>query len=384
MKTAEPGFGIYVHWPFCAAKCPYCDFNSHVRHGGIDEERFRAAYLRELETMAARVSGRTVSSIFFGGGTPSLMEPATVGAILDAIAGYWSLDENVEVTLEANPGSTEATRFAGYKSAGVNRLSLGVQALDDESLGFLGRIHSADEARKAIGIARDIFPRLSFDLIYARPEQAPDAWRAELTAAIDLAADHLSLYQLTIEADTPFQRLRDAGKLVVPAEAPAAELYQVTQEICEGAGMPAYEISNHAVPGAECRHNLLYWRYGEYVGIGAGAHGRLAQEHGRHATATERNPEAWLGLVEKHGSGLVTDDLLIPEEIGDEFLVMGLRLVEGVDIARYEALSGRGLDERRLANLVELGLIEDLGGDRLRTTPAGMLVLDAVVADLAS
>ena len=380
----EPGFGVYVHWPFCAAKCPYCDFNSHVRHGGIDEARFRAAYLAELATMAARTPGRTVNSIFFGGGTPSLMPPATVSAILDAIAGHWTVADDVEVTLEANPGSSEADRFRGFRSAGVNRLSLGVQALDDESLAFLGRIHTAEEALRAIGMARETFPRLSFDLIYARPGQTPAAWERELTAAIGHAADHLSLYQLTIEAGTPFERLRAAGKLAVPGEALSAELYELTQAVCAAAGLPAYEISNHAAPGAECRHNLVYWRYGEYVGIGPGAHGRLVGGNGRFATATERHPESWLEAVEARGDGLVTDDILTAEETGDEYLLMGLRLVEGVDTSRYEALSGRELDPRRRADLLELGMIEELSPTRLRTTPAGAMVLDAVVADLAA
>ena len=380
----EPGFGVYVHWPFCAAKCPYCDFNSHVRHGGIDEARFRAAYLAELATMAARTPGRTVNSIFFGGGTPSLMPPATVSAILDAIAGHWTVADDVEVTLEANPGSSEADRFRGFRSAGVNRLSLGVQALDDESLAFLGRIHTAEEALRAIGMARETFPRLSFDLIYARPGQTPAAWERELTAAIGHAADHLSLYQLTIEAGTPFERLRAAGKLAVPGEALSAELYELTQAVCAAAGLPAYEISNHAAPGAECRHNLVYWRYGEYAGIGPGAHGRLVGGNGRFATATERHPESWLEAVEARGDGLVTDDILTAEETGDEYLLMGLRLVEGVDTSRYEALSGRELDPRRRADLLELGMIEELSPTRLRTTPAGAMVLDAVVADLAA
>ncbi len=382
--TAGAGFGVYVHWPFCAAKCPYCDFNSHVRHGGIDEARFRAAFLRELETTAARIPGRRVSSVFFGGGTPSLMPPETVGAILDAIAGHWEVDAEAEITLEANPGSAEADRFAGFRAAGVNRLSLGVQALDDENLRFLGRIHNAAEARRAIAIARETFPRLSFDLIYARPGQTLAAWETELKAAIALAADHLSLYQLTIEQGTPFERLRKAGKLRVPEEGPAADLYELTQNVCAAHGLPAYEISNHAAPGAECRHNLVYWRYGEYAGVGPGAHGRLIEADGRHATATERHPETWLGAVEATGHGLVTDDLLIPEETGDEFLLMGLRLVEGVDTAAYEALSGRELDPRRRQDLIELGFIEELDPTRIRTTPAGALVLDAVVADLAA
>jgi len=380
----EPGFGVYVHWPFCASKCPYCDFNSHVRHQPPDQARFVAAFRRELAHMAALAPGRTVSSIFFGGGTPSLMEPATVGAILDAIGGHWAVPETVEVTLEANPSSVEAGRFRGYRAAGVNRVSLGVQALNDTDLRFLGRLHSVDEARTAIEIARSTFPRISFDLIYARPGQTPEAWRQELTAALDLAADHLSVYQLTIEAETRFEDLWKAGKLTVPDEETAARLYEVTQEVGSRKGMPAYEISNHAAPGSECQHNLVYWRYGEYVGVGPGAHGRLVLADGRHATATEKNPERWLANVENHGHGMTVDDLLTLEEQGDEYLLMGLRLAEGIDLTRYEAISGRTLDPGRLADLVGHGLAEVTADRRVRATPSGFAVLDALVADLAA
>jgi len=378
-------FGVYVHWPFCAAKCPYCDFNSHVRHGGVDQPRFVAGYAREIAAMADRAPGRTVSSIFFGGGTPSLMAPQTVGAILDEIARHWTIAEDAEITLEANPNSADAGNFRGYRAAGVNRLSLGVQALNDPDLKFLGRLHDVAEAVGAIELARQTFPRLSFDLIYARPDQTLNAWIAELTQAIGYAADHLSLYQLTIEPETPFQRLRDSGKLKPPPDERAAELFAVTRETCAAAGLPAYEISNHAAPGAECQHNLIYWRGHDYAGIGPGAHGRLFQADGeRHATATERNPEAWLTKVEETSDGLVVDDCLIPEEIGDEFLLMGLRLAEGVDLSRYEVLSGRALDPNRLSELLSLGLVEEVGSGRVRTTEAGALVLDAVVADLAA
>ena len=383
MSVGEPGFGVYIHWPFCAAKCPYCDFNSHVRHQPPDQPRFAAALSREIATMATRAPGRTVDSIFLGGGTPSLMEPATVGAVLDAVAKHWPVSAEVEVTLEANPSSVEADRFRGYRAAGVNRVSLGVQALNDRDLKFLGRLHDVASARAAIEIARATFPRLSFDLIYARPGQTPDAWAEELKAALALAADHLSLYQLTIEEGTPFFALRKAGKLTVPDEDAAAELYAVTQEVCDSAGMPAYEISNHAVPGAECRHNLVYWRYGEYAGVGPGAHGRLKQSDGRHATSAEKMPEAWLEKVESWGDGLVVDDLLTQEEEGDELLLMGLRLAEGIDLERYQRLSGRDLDPRRLADLLTHGMVEQTG-DRVRATRAGFFVLDAVVADLAA
>jgi oxygen-independent coproporphyrinogen-3 oxidase len=382
--SGEPGFGVYVHWPFCAAKCPYCDFNSHVRHTPPDQARYAAAFVREIAATAERVPGRTVSSIFLGGGTPSLMEPATVGAILDAIGRHWPVAPDAEVTLEANPSSVEAGRFRGYRAAGVNRVSLGVQALDDRQLKFLGRLHNVAQALAAIEIARNTFPRLSFDLIYARPDQTPAAWEAELRQALSLAADHVSLYQLTIEQGTPFYALRGAGKLKPPDEDAAADLYAVTQGVCDAAGMPAYEISNHAVPGAESRHNLVYWRYGEYAGIGPGAHGRLKLADGRHATSTERNPERWLDKVESWGDGLIVDDVLTEEEAGDEMLLMGLRLAEGIDLARYERLSGRELDPARLADLLAHGMVERMAGTRLRATRAGFFVLDAVVADLAA
>ena len=386
----DPAFGVYVHWPFCAAKCPYCDFNSHVRHQPPDQARFARAFAREIAATAARVPGRTVTSIFLGGGTPSLMEPATVGAILDEIGKQWTVAPDVEVTMEANPSSVEAERFRGYRAAGVNRVSLGVQALNDRDLKFLGRLHNTEEALRAVEIARSTFPRLSFDLIYARrPDQTPAEWSAELKQALALAADHLSLYQLTIEEGTPFYALRNAGKLKVPDEDLAADLYPVTQEVCDAAGFPAYEISNHAAAGAECRHNLLYWRYHEYAGIGPGAHGRLRLADGRHATVAERGPEAWLEKVESWGDGLVVDDLLTPEEEGDELLLMGLRLVEGIDLGRYRGFAGRSLDEARLSDLLAHGMVERAandaaGGERLRATRAGFFVLDAVVADLAA
>ena len=379
-----PAFGVYIHWPFCLSKCPYCDFNSHVRHGAIDEARFVRAYLREIAANAERAGGRTVTSIFFGGGTPSLMQPATVAAILDGIGRHWPVAADVEVTLEANPTSVEATRFRGYRAAGVNRVSLGVQALDDGALKRLGRTHTAQEALAAVAIARQAFDRYSFDLIYAREGQAPEAWAAELKQAIAEAAEHLSLYQLTIELDTPFAALRAAGKLTIPDEDCARRLYDLTQEICAGAGLPAYEVSNHARPGAECRHNLVYWRMQEYAGIGPGAHGRLDIDGRRHATATEKRPEAWLMRVELLGHGLVTDDLLIREEIADEFLLMGLRLAEGIDPRLYARIAGRSLDPRRLATLNQEGAVEITADGRLRVTPAGFPVLDAVVADLAA
>jgi oxygen-independent coproporphyrinogen-3 oxidase len=377
-------FGVYIHWPFCLSKCPYCDFNSHVRHGGIDEARFARAFAAEIAATAARVPARTVASIFFGGGTPSLMQPATVGAILDAVARHWTVAANAEVTLEANPTSVEAAHFRGFRAAGVNRVSLGVQALDDAALKELGRLHSADEALAAVAIARAIFERYSFDLIYARPGQTPDAWAAELERAIAQAGEHLSLYQLTVEPDTPFALLHAAGKLAVPDEETARALYDTTQAVCAAAGLPAYEISNHARPGAECRHNLVYWRAHEYAGIGPGAHGRLDIGGERRATATEKRPESWLMRVEALGHGVVTDEALTDEQRADEFLLMGLRLAEGIDPARYARLSGRPLDARRIARLREEGAVETTASGRLRVTLAGFPVLDAVVADLAA
>jgi len=379
----EPGFGIYVHWPFCAAKCPYCDFNSHVRHQPVDQPRFAAAFATELATMRARTGPRSVTSIFLGGGTPSLMQPETVGAVLDAIGRNWDVAQGIEVTLEANPSSVEAGRFRGYRAAGVNRVSLGVQALNDRDLKFLGRLHNVAEALRAIELAREIFPRLSFDLIYARPGQTADDWAAELKQAIGYAADHLSLYQLTIEEGTPFHALHAARKFAIPDNDLAADLYALTQEVTEAHGLPAYEISNHARPGAESRHNLTYWRYGEYVGVGPGAHGRFIEHGRRTVTIAERMPETWLNLVEAKGHGVTGGELLTRAEEADEFLLMGLRLAEGIDLARYEGLSGRGLSPSRLSVLQDEGLVAPVGNSRLRATASGMIVLDAVVADLA-
>src|SRR6266852_2369024 len=381
----QEAFGVYVHWPFCLSKCPYCDFNSHVRHAPIDEGRFSRAFAREIETTAARTPDREVSSIFLGGGTPSLMRPQTVGSILDAIGKHWRVAPDAEITLEANPTSVEATRFRGYRTAGVNRVSLGVQALDDDaSLKALGRLHTAREALDAVAIARTAFDRYSFDLIYARPDQTPVMWADELKLAIAEAAEHLSLYQLTIEPETPFFGLHAAGKLKTPDEATARALYDVTQDVCARHGLPAYEISNHARPGAECRHNLVYWRGEEYAGIGPGAHGRLDIDGVRHAVATEKRPEAWLMRVEAAGHGVITDDRLNSEERADEFLLMGLRLAEGIDPQRYTALSGRALDPRRIAVLREEGAIVVDTNGRLRVTKSGFPVLDAVVDDLAA
>ncbi|QGG88959.1 coproporphyrinogen III oxidase [Agrobacterium sp. MA01] len=381
--TGEPGFGVYVHWPFCAAKCPYCDFNSHVRHQPVDQARFVAAFLAELKAVRAMSGPKTVTSVFMGGGTPSLMDPSTVGAILDGIAANWHMPDGIEITMEANPSSVEATRFHGYRAAGVNRVSLGVQALNDPDLKFLGRLHDVADALKAIRLAREIFPRMSFDLIYARPNQTVEAWERELKEAMSYAVDHLSLYQLTIEEGTAFYGLHKAGKLIVPDDEHAATLYEATQEITAREGLPAYEVSNHARPGAESRHNLTYWRYGDYAGIGPGAHGRLTQGRTKIATVAERHPETWLSAVEQNGHGIIEREELDHEAQADELLLMGLRLREGVDLARWQQLSGRDPDPDKEQFLLDQGFIERLGNSRLRCTPPGMLILDAVVADLA-
>jgi putative oxygen-independent coproporphyrinogen III oxidase len=373
-----------VHWPFCASKCPYCDFNSHVRAGGIDEARFLAAYLRELEHCSGLAPGRQVESVFFGGGTPSLMDPGTVGTILDAIARHWPLDANAEITLEANPSSVEAARFRGSRAAGVNRVSLGVQSLDDVQLRALGRLHTADEARAAIAIARSTFERFSFDLIYARPGQSMEAWREELGQALQLAGSHLSLYQLTIEQGTPFADLNARGKLFVPDGDAASALYALTQEMTGRAGLPAYEVSNHARPGEESRHNLLYWRYGEYAGIGAGAHGRIVTGGTRQATATERNPERWVALVEERGHGMTETTSLTRAEEADEALLMGLRLAEGISLEKLAVLAGLAPGHEQVERLTGLGLLHRPAPGRIAATAAGRMVLNEVVARLAA
>lgn len=381
-----PGFGVYVHWPFCAAKCPYCDFNSHVRHGGVDALGFADALAAELAFNAERLAGeqRTVGSIFFGGGTPSLMPPQAVERVISAIRRLWPVDDHVEITLEANPSSVDAGRFRGFHEAGVNRVSLGVQSLIDDQLRFLGRLHDRADALRAIDIAHATFPRVSFDMIYARPGQTPEAWRSELAEALSLAGEHLSLYQLTIEPETPFARLHEAGRLVVPGPDAGRDLYDVTQELCAAAGRPAYEISNHARAGAECRHNIVYWTCGDFVGVGPGAHGRLTLGDARFATATERMPEAWRRMVLKTGHGMTINEPLNPVETADEYLVMGLRLATGIDTHRYAQMAGRELDMSRIADLEDHGMIARVGNRGLRVTPEGFPVLNAVVADLAA
>ncbi|MGI9479790.1 MAG: radical SAM family heme chaperone HemW [Hyphomicrobiaceae bacterium] len=378
------GFGVYVHWPFCASKCPYCDFNSHVRHGGVDEPAYLDAYLDEIRTTRREIGPRTVSSVFFGGGTPSLMNARTVAAIIDAIAGAWSLPGDAEITLEANPSSVEADRFAAYRQAGVNRVSLGVQSLFDDALQALGRLHTAVEARHAIDIAGSTFERHSFDLIYARPGQTAAAWEQELTQAIAIGTRHLSLYQLTIEAGTPFADLYDKGRLAIPPPQIADDLFGLTRAITAAHRLDAYETSNHAAPGEESRHNLLYWRYGEYAGIGPGAHARLIVDGARTATSTELLPERWLQRVADAGSGVVERERLSRLEMADELLMMSLRLAEGVDLQRLATIGGVRPGDSALPDLIESGHIAlDPSTHRLRTTRAGSFVLNEVVRQLS-
>lgn len=374
------GFGLYVHWPFCAAKCPYCDFNSHVRRD-IDQDRWRAALVAGVRRVAAETPGRVLNSIFFGGGTPSLMPPETVASVLEAARG-WPWANDIEITLEANPTSVEAGRFRAYRDAGVNRVSLGVQALDDASLRALGRMHDVAEALAAFDIARDTFDRVSFDLIYARQGQGLADWRAELSRALALAVDHLSLYQLTIEAGTRFGDLHARGRLRdLPPPELSADLYALTTDLCGAAGLPGYEVSNHARPGAESRHNLVYWRYGDYAAVGPGAHARLTTGGARTATEALRAPEAWLAAVEAGGPGLAAREALSPEDQAVEMLLMGLRLGEGIELARYAALAGRPLDPEAVAELAAGGLLAVREG-RLVATPAGRIVLEAVLRQL--
>ncbi len=377
-------FGIYVHWPFCASKCPYCDFNSHVHRGAFDEAGYVGAYEREIAHAASLTPGRVVQSIFFGGGTPSLMSPWAVEAIITAIGQHWHIDNQAEITLEANPTSVEVDRFKGFRAAGINRVSLGVQSLRPQPLADLGRRHTVEEAVAAVRVAQSVFERSSFDLIYARPHQTLEDWEDELKEALWLAKGHLSLYQLTIEQGTRYFDLHQAGKLLMPNEDLSADFYELTRELTVAAGMPAYEISNHARPGQESRHNLLYWRYGEYVGVGPGAHGRLLINNQRHATATEKLPFDWQNKVLANGHGIIVDDVLTWEEQGDEFLLMGLRLREGISPHRFTAISGRKINQRQIDDLKGYGFVETLPNGNLRVTDRGWPVLDAVVADLAA
>lgn len=376
------GFGLYIHWPFCQAKCPYCDFNSHVA-ATIDEPRWERAFLAEIDRCAELTDGRVLGSVFFGGGTPSLMAPRTVHAILERVRRRWRVANDLEVTLEANPTSVEAGRFAGYADAGVNRVSLGVQALDDGDLRRLGRLHTAAEARAAFEIARAQFARVSFDLIYARQDQAPAAWRSELRTALAMAVDHLSLYQLTVEPGTAFAARHAAGKLAgLPDEDRAVALWEITQEACAEAGLPAYEISNHAREGAQSRHNLVYWRYGDYAGIGPGAHGRLTLGGQRHATETHRMPARWLGAVETAGHGETARVPISARDQAEEYALLAMRLTEGLDRARLEALRGAPIPEEALDALRQDGLVESTG-PRIFATDRGRLLLDHLIARLA-
>ena len=375
---------VYVHWPFCQSKCPYCDFNSHVREA-VDEARFRAAYLIEIDHFAGLTRGRRVTSLFFGGGTPSLMAPETVAAVIDRVARRWRLAADVEITLEANPNSVEAERFTGYRAAGVNRLSLGVQSFDDDALRFLGRRHDAAQAVAALALAQDIFPRVSFDLIYARPDHRVAAWRAELARALAFGTEHLSLYQLTLEPGTPFHARAAQGSLTVPDGDSAAALCDVTHQSLDDAGMAAYEISNFARAGAESRHNLAYWRGGDYIGVGPGAHGRLTSDGVTRATRLIRTPERWLATVEEKGHGTSETEIIERAARSDEILMMGLRLSEGVRLSQFEASGGlafdQAIDPARLTPLLAGGFLE-LNDTHLRATPSGLRVLDSVLAAL--
>lgn len=374
------GFGVYIHWPFCQAKCPYCDFNSHVAQQ-IDQQRWLNAYIAEIDRIAALVPGRTLNTVFFGGGTPSLMQPEIVAGILERLFMRWNAANDIEITLEANPTSAESGRFAAYAQAGVTRLSLGLQALNDTDLRRLGRVHSAEEGRSAFEMASRHFSRTSFDLIYARQNQSPAEWRKELADALALAGDHLSLYQLTIEDGTVFGARHAAGKLPgLPDEDSAAEMFEITQDLCDAKGMRAYEVSNHARAGAESRHNLIYWCYGDYAGIGPGAHGRLTIDGKRHATAAISAPASWL---ERATSGGESDEItpISAQEQAGEYLMMSLRLTEGTDLQRHAALAGQRLSAGRIQALEEMGMVR-LEGTRLIATNNGRALLNAILRDL--
>ena len=374
------GFGIYIHWPFCEAKCPYCDFNSHVSRS-IDQSAWCAAYLDELRRAASETSGRVLRSVFFGGGTPSLMAPDTVAQVIYEIRNLWPVANDLEITLEANPSSVEARRFRAFKDGGVNRISMGIQALNDDDLRRLGRLHTAAEARAAFDVARSTFDRVSFDLIYARQDQSREAWKAELQEALAMSVDHLSLYQLTIEQGTAFGDRYNAGKLKgLPSEDLGADLYDLTQDICANAGMPAYEVSNHARDGAQSRHNLIYWRYGDYIGIGPGAHGRVTLNGQRFATETHSNPTRWLFPPEQSGREKPRQPLT-PQDQASELLLMGLRIREGVDLDRYAALAGRPLSPQAISELQDIGMLTATE-NRITVTNQGFSVLNAVIAKL--
>lgn len=374
------GFGLYLHWPFCQSKCPYCDFNSHVA-ASIDQNRWRDAYLREIKRLGEETKGRVLQTVFFGGGTPSLMLPETVHAVLDAVRATWPMVNDPEITLEANPGSVEAGRFRGYRDAGVTRVSMGVQALNDEDLRRLGRLHSVAEARRAFDIARQCFDRVSFDLIYARQDQTLADWRKELNEALSMAVDHLSMYQLTIEDGTAFgDRFARGGLRGLPDDDVQADMYALTQEVCAAHGMPAYEVSNHAAAGSESRHNLIYWRMGDYIGIGPGAHGRLTLNGTRWATEAPRAPGDWLARVEGGSLGELPREAVSLPDQATEYLMMSLRLSEGTDLERFARLNGAALDANRIAGLADLGLVRQQD-TRLIATPEGRTVLNGVLRE---
>ena len=375
------GFGLYIHWPFCQSKCPYCDFNSHVA-ARIDQTQWRRAFELEIDRIGALTSGRILSTVFFGGGTPSLMEAATVQGILDRIRATWTLANDVEITLEANPGSVEAARFEGYAKAGVNRVSLGIQSLDPNDLRRLGRMHSVEEAAKAIAIAGSTFDRVSIDLIYARQNQTLPAWRDELLRALDFGTSHLSLYQLTIEDGTVFGQMHAKNLLKgLPEEDLSADMFELTQEITRAAGLPAYEVSNHARPGDESRHNLIYWRMGDYAGVGPGAHGRLTLDSARFATEAERQPAPWLTRTLAKAGSAETTDRLSPEDRASEYLMFALRLRESASLSRFAALAGQPLSETALAEVESLGLLTR-DGDRIHTTDQGVMMLNGILRAL--
>jgi oxygen-independent coproporphyrinogen-3 oxidase len=376
----QGGFGLYIHWPFCEAKCPYCDFNSHVSRQ-IDQRAWRDGYLTELDRAAVETQGRILNAVYFGGGTPSLMDPDVVADVVAHLKRLWPASNDLEITLEANPGSVEAGRFAAYRSAGVSRVSMGIQALNDSDLKRLGRIHTADEALAAFDIARNAFDRVSFDLIYGRQDQTLASWEEELKQALALAIDHISLYQLTVEQGTAFGDRYNLGKLRgLPADDLGADMFEATQEICGTMGMPAYEVSNHARDGAQSRHNLIYWRYGDYLGIGPGAHGRLTLDGQKFATHAFSNPKRWLDGA-KDGMTEHPRDRLSRVDQANEFLMMGLRLREGIDLKRYAALAGKPLDDGKLTDLMDLGMIER-SQNILSVSNQGVMVLNAVLEAL--
>ena len=382
MPMQNDELAIYLHWPFCQSKCPYCDFNSHVAEK-VDQDQWAEAFEVEVSRFAEELGPKRIASIYFGGGTPSLMHPETVDRILSAVRRNWSLRNDVEITLEANPSSVEIARFKGYKGAGVNRVSMGIQSLVDADLRALGRLHSVDSALNALESARSVFDRVSFDLIYARQNQSLGAWRAELTRALDLLPTHLSLYQLTVEDGTAFAQRFAAGALRgLPNEDLSVDLYELTQELCNARGLDAYEVSNPASPGHESRHNQIYWQGGDYVGIGPGAHGRLTLQGHRFATVAPKAPGAWLAQVRAGKAGEDPRDTLSSQDWAEELILMGLRTQDGIDLSRIERLTGRRVTEKALQSLLELAMIEQTGS-QITATAQGRLVLNAVIRALA-